>query len=768
MTTHASVTELYDLQEKVVDTLVKSSQLMEKASGTFQKGKLTQRYNKAKQKIEVAIDKVIDLELRMSIVAPMKAGKSTIINALIGLDVTPSRSSAMTTFPTEVVLKQQLDEPQLIISEKTVTVFGDTLKKLRKTFKSLGETKINQELSEYPHLLNLSTEINRSYTIEFSSCIKKDNSITIKGSCNIITTLTKLSDIIRITNIIKPNLDPLNEIVELPRIEVNLFNPDNQAISKYLGNLVLVDTPGPNEAGDHLRLATVVKKELDKSSIVLIVLDYTGLKSKAAEQVKEDVQKVIDIIGKDSLFVLVNKIDQRKSSDPGAMNSEEVHQFVCAQFGLENAQGSKQVFEISARRAVCAAKFLKERQEKPGSKNVKDFSSASALAEEVYGIDWEDDFEEATLDELQKKAERLWKKSNFSLFLENAVKATLEQVAPQCMLEALQVSLNCLNELNDNINFFLSGLETDEQKIEKEISDLIDKEEFIKTKLDVWNDEIKGILDGNKKELEDILNEVRLETELNIFAEQLKIKLEFRGIKLNSVKFETEIEAKKMAAKIASGIRDYVEEKISRKVDQIQSLIEHTQDRLSVKTKELTNPIVNEVKSRIKEKFDVDLTWSSPDFKSTKVAISEITAMAEINPKMSLLGILHNACVTPLTLINIELPVVRDAYYVDIKTYVKNAADLIHSKISELAKIFEDYVSNIFASQIENNIKSVEDFISNQQEVLQQSIQKKYLSAEKYNKLTKDMDDLRIEIFQLVETEIKPLMQQINKLKQSR
>ncbi|MCI5151443.1 MAG: dynamin family protein, partial [Candidatus Electrothrix sp. MAN1_4] len=41
------------------------------------------------------------LELRMTIVAPMKAGKSTIINALIGQELLPSHSAAMTTLPTE-------------------------------------------------------------------------------------------------------------------------------------------------------------------------------------------------------------------------------------------------------------------------------------------------------------------------------------------------------------------------------------------------------------------------------------------------------------------------------------------------------------------------------------------------------------------------------------------------------------------------------------------------------------------------------------------
>jgi hypothetical protein len=66
---------------------------------------------------------------------------------------------------------------------------------------------------------------------------------------------------------------------------------------------------------ENLRLQAVVAEQLRKSSMVLIVLDFTQLKNEAAEKVKQDVQRVIELRGKESLYVLINKVDQRRDGD---------------------------------------------------------------------------------------------------------------------------------------------------------------------------------------------------------------------------------------------------------------------------------------------------------------------------------------------------------------------------------------------------------------------------------------------------------------------
>ena len=171
-----------------------------------------------------------------------------------------------------------------------------------------------------------------------------------------------------------------------------------------LGNLVIVDTPGPNEAGENLRLSAVVEEQLRQSSIVLIVLDFTQLKTKAAEEVKKEVQKVIKLRGKENLYVLINKVDQRTESD---LTPEQVKQFVAAEFGIGNA-GENRVFEIAARSAFCATNFMQEIEQHPNA-SIAEMKTARALAQQVFGIEWEDDLKEATPNQLKKKAEKLWK-----------------------------------------------------------------------------------------------------------------------------------------------------------------------------------------------------------------------------------------------------------------------------------------------------------------------------------------------------------------------
>ena len=73
----------------------------------------------------------------MAIVAPMKAGKSTIINAIIGQEILPSRNSAMTTLPTEIIFDAERTEPVLDLSAEVLSVFEKTLLALRHKIEDL-------------------------------------------------------------------------------------------------------------------------------------------------------------------------------------------------------------------------------------------------------------------------------------------------------------------------------------------------------------------------------------------------------------------------------------------------------------------------------------------------------------------------------------------------------------------------------------------------------------------------------------------------------
>lgn len=292
---------IQDLQGDVLDLLEDISKLMERAKNELSNDNSENTYEKAREEIEQEIRKVKDLELRMAIVAPMKAGKSTIINAIVGQDLLPSRNAAMTTIPTKIAFNNAVKEPQLVLSENILSVFQNTWFSLQQTMNSLTVSEIESRISQYPHLIALATEIQQN------SC---SIAAEITGKDNISKILTKLNDFVRLCCSLDPINNPLDKLEDVPTIQTPFWRNESVSQSEQLGNLVVVDTPGPNEAGEHLRLTAVVEQELRRCSIVLIVLDFTQLNNQAATAVKQQVQPIIDLIGKENLYVLVNKVDQ--------------------------------------------------------------------------------------------------------------------------------------------------------------------------------------------------------------------------------------------------------------------------------------------------------------------------------------------------------------------------------------------------------------------------------------------------------------------------
>ena len=413
-----------DLQKDVIDLLEQISSLMRRASTDIGSDSTDNKYEKFQQEVAQEVDKVKNLELRMAIVAPMKAGKSTIINAIIGQDILPSRNAAMTTLPTEIVFNTELTEPTLTLSAEILLVFQDTHLALQDKIQQLGNQGLEEKIAQYPHLVDLVQEI--------KDTVFPTRDITT-GREEIIKTLTRLNDIIRLCSLIEPSKDPLGQLIDVPCIETPFWRSQNTNQSEMLGNLVIVDTPGPNEAGENLRLSAVVEEQLQQSSIVLIVLDFTQLKTKAAEEVKNEVEKVIKLRGKENLYVLINKVDQCTEGD---MTPGQVRQFVAAEFGIGNADENR-VFGIAARWAFCATNFMQEIEQHPNAA-IAGMKAARALAQQVFGIDWEDDLKEATPNQLKKKAEKLWEKSGFTSFLNKAINIILVQAAPRCIKTALR------------------------------------------------------------------------------------------------------------------------------------------------------------------------------------------------------------------------------------------------------------------------------------------------------------------------------------------
>ncbi|MEG4443499.1 dynamin family protein [Microcoleus sp. AT9_B5] len=502
---------LCSLQRNVIELLDKISDLMYQTSVAVGSEEASQKYIKFQQEIVQASRNVQDLKLKLAIVAPMKAGKSTIINAIIGQPLLPSRNAAMTMLPTEILLNAKLKKPVLILSPEFLLTFEQMWLAVRHSITESGIESILKQTNHYPHLAKL---IQTIFVQEKFPIPAK-----ISGCKAVNETLTYLNDIIRLCHLITPQIEPLESLTDFPRLHTPFWRTSYKFDQpEQLGNLVIVDTPGPNEAGTH-RLAAVVEQQLQKSSMVLIVLDFTQLKTQASEQIKEEVQKAIELRGKENLYVLINKVDQRREGD---MTPEQVRRFVASELGIGDTDDTERVFEISARFAFAAANFFMELQQHPRIAVTK-LQTARPLAQEVFGVDWEEDLEDATVEELQQKAQKLWKKSSFAPFLETAIDALIERAAPRCIKSALNISNSRLLQLCNEARSLPSSVTKPAKRFRSEARSIA--EDLIL--IDLWRkslielEEIKPLLHEQiREDLEIIKNKTLVNLEKYFFYEE--------------------------------------------------------------------------------------------------------------------------------------------------------------------------------------------------------------------------------------------------------
>ena len=491
---------IYALQESVVIVLSQAQELMNYASQTLETpNSKDRRCAEHAKSIENEITKVKNLELRMAIVAPMKAGKSTIINAIVGQDILPSRTQAMTTLPTEIVFSKEVTEPKLKLRYDGADTF-DVLKRswesLKGKIKQIGLNQAKESTKDYPHLQYLLEEVAGNPELSFVP--------EASGREPIQIALTKVNDLVRLCSILVPSENPLMSLVSVPRIEVSISEADASLKLDGVGKLVFVDTPGPNEAGD-LKLDDVVKRQLKASSIILLVLDFTQLNTDAAEKVKSDVDEVAKIKGIESIYVLINKIDMRNEEKD--MTKEQVLEFVNSKFGIEAS--TDRVFEISASRAAYASNFWNEK--KKGFTNPQDMKTSDALGGQYYGDSWRKKFQKKVdMADMEEAATDVWSESGFAEFSEKAIAALMAQAAPLTLFNALYNVRKRLEALQESINVQKNAFGKDIQtlqgqiaELERDLTTLVNCQNKLKTKVNTLAENLEKELTSSLREMEE-------------------------------------------------------------------------------------------------------------------------------------------------------------------------------------------------------------------------------------------------------------------------
>ncbi|EMV2010209.1 dynamin family protein [Escherichia coli O25:H4] len=281
-------------------------------------------------------------EMVLAVVGTMKAGKSTTINAIVGQEILPNRNRPMTSVPTlirhvpgktEPVLHLEHIQPVrnllITLQEKLATPAGQ---QVAQTLQQTGDTR---------ELLDILTD---------DGWLKNE----YHEEEEIFTGLASLNDLVRLAAAMGSEFpfDEYAEVQKLPVIDVEFSHL--VGMDECQGTLTLLDTPGPNEAGQP-QMEVMMRDQLQKASAVLAVMDYTQMNSKADEEVRKELNAIADVsVGR--LFVLVNKFDEKDRNGDGA---DAVCQKVPAMLNSDVLPASR-VYPGSSRQAYLANRALHE------------------------------------------------------------------------------------------------------------------------------------------------------------------------------------------------------------------------------------------------------------------------------------------------------------------------------------------------------------------------------------------------------------------------
>lgn len=406
------------------------------------------------------LSKLERLDLVLAVVGTMKAGKSTAINAIIGTEVLPTRNRPMTALPTLIRHTPGTTKPVLRFENRQP--INNHASRLRDEVKK-SRHDLRDEMERDPHFHDLVDSIDKG----------DDFKGIYGGASEIAEFLKDLNDLVRLSSRlgIEFPFGDYDEIGEMPVIEVEFAHLSE--MKGRSGRLVLLDTPGPNEAGQS-QLRKLLREQLSKSSAVLVVLDYTQMGSDADDDVRDELKKIAKLMA-DRSYVLVNKFDQK---DEHSDTEKQVRDLVTKDL-LKDVVRDDDVFPVSARwaylsnRAKQAIRFEERLPDPEKEPWVSDFGS------EAFGTRWRKYIEKQ--EEVSEGADSLWKNSLFTAPLERVIQSAYSRAA----VLAVHSAAAKLSDYEQKMSNYLSI-----------------RSESLRNDIDVLKDQVIA-LEKNLKEIED-------------------------------------------------------------------------------------------------------------------------------------------------------------------------------------------------------------------------------------------------------------------------
>ncbi|HGP2816485.1 TPA: dynamin family protein [Salmonella enterica] len=437
-------------------------------------------------------------EMVLAVVGTMKAGKSTTINAIVGQEILPNRNRPMTSVPTLIRHVPGKTEPVLFLKH---------IQPVRNLLITLQEKLATPEGQQVAQPLQQTGDTRELLKILADDAWLKNE---YHGEDEIFTGLASLNDLVRLAAAmgIEFPFDEYAEVQKLPVIDVAFSHL--VGMDACQGTLTLLDTPGPNEAGQP-QMEVMMRDQLQKASAVLAVMDYTQMNSKADEEVRKELNAIADVSA-GRLFVLVNKFDEKDRNGDGA---DAVRQKVPAMLNSDVLPASR-VYPGSSRQAYLANRALHELRK-----------TGALPADEA----WVDDFVREAFGRMKKEhickdselategATELWEGSLIDKLITEVIQSSHSRAAALAVDSAAAKLMQNAENVSEYLSLRHQGLQQSIQSLQVHITSLLtDIQEIEKCQNQVTGD-VKIAMDDINTKTRELLTGVStsLEEELNAY-----------------------------------------------------------------------------------------------------------------------------------------------------------------------------------------------------------------------------------------------------------
>lgn len=381
--------------------------------------------------------KITRLEMVLAIVGTMKAGKSTTINAIVGTEVLPNRNRPMTALPT--LIRHAPGQKEPVLNFIHVEPIERLMHELQETLLDVDRTKLALKLEIDKDMNALLERIIGGVAFEKHYL----------GAQPIFQCLKSLNDLVRLSRAMDVDF-PFADyaaIEHIPVIEVEFVHL--AGLGENAGQLTLLDTPGPNEAGQP-HLQKMLNEQLARASAVLAVMDYTQLKSISDQEVRQAIAAISKSV---PLYALVNKFDQK---DRNSDDEDQVRAMISGTL-MKGFITPGQIFPVSsmwgylANRARHELNIYGKLPDHQEQRWVQDFAEA-ALGRRWRTADLDD------VPHIRHAADLLWEDSLFEKPINKLLHAAHANASLFALRSASHKLLNYSQNARDFLEFRLQGL----------------------------------------------------------------------------------------------------------------------------------------------------------------------------------------------------------------------------------------------------------------------------------------------------------------------